>query len=91
MPQGVKICKICGAEYPYCKTENRGNRFRYQDVACCPEHGSIYFEKIAESRKEDIPKGDADIVNISSDLIEDEEDELFEEYFEDDEDDDEAE
>lgn len=94
MPKGTKICKVCGVEYPYCKTENRGNRFRYQDVACCPEHGSIYFAKILESRKE-TPKENVssiadknDVITNFSDLIDDEEDELFEEYFEDDDDED---
>lgn len=52
MPSGIKVCKVCGKEYLYCKTENRSNRFRYQDVACCPEHGSIYFAEIAKSRGE---------------------------------------
>ena len=27
--------------------------FRYQDVACCPEHGSIYLAEIEASRAED--------------------------------------
>lgn len=87
MPKGIKVCKVCGAEYPYCKTENRGNRFRYQDVACCPQHGSIYFAKVAESRNKFEAKENADIVDDFSDLIEDEEDELFEEDFEEDDDD----
>lgn len=50
MSKGIKICKVCGIEYQYCKTENRSNRFRYQDVSCCPEHGEIYFAQIMKSR-----------------------------------------
>lgn len=50
MPTGIRICKVCGKEYPYCKTERRTTIFRFQDVACCPEHGVIYFERVAESR-----------------------------------------
>lgn len=50
MKEGTRICKICGKEYPYCKTERRGNVFRYQDVACCPEHGSQYFANVEAAR-----------------------------------------
>ena len=53
MAAGTRICKICGKEYPYCKTFNATNAYRWQDVACCPEHAAIYFTKIAESRNED--------------------------------------
>lgn len=91
MAQSTRICKICGIEYPYCKTENRGDRFRYQDVACCPEHGSIYFAKIAESRSKPEIEKPADTVNDFSDLIDEEDDTLFEEDFEDEDDDDNAE
>lgn len=50
MPATFRKCKICGVEYPYCKTALRDDVFRYQDVACCPEHGSMYLAKILESR-----------------------------------------
>lgn len=49
MPNGTRICKICGCEYPYCKTVTK-DRFRYQDVACCPAHGAEYFRLIELSR-----------------------------------------
>jgi len=55
MAQGKKVCKICGKEYPYCFTVRRGDIFRWQDVACCPEHGSEYFAKILASREPDLP------------------------------------
>ena len=48
--KGTRVCKICGKEYPYCKTERRGDIFRYQDVACCPEHGSQYFADVEAAR-----------------------------------------
>lgn len=51
MATATKICKVCGAEYPYCKTVFKPGTFRYQDVACCSEHGSIYLSKIEDSRK----------------------------------------
>lgn len=50
MAKGTRICKVCGKEYEYCKTWNSTDKFRYQDVACSPEHGAIYFARIAASR-----------------------------------------
>lgn len=49
MPNGTRKCKICGCDYPYCKTVTQ-DRFRYQDVACSPEHATEYFKKIELSR-----------------------------------------
>jgi hypothetical protein len=50
--KGSRVCKICGKEYPYCKTENPNNVFRYQDVACCPEHGAQYLREVLIARGE---------------------------------------
>ena len=51
MGNSTRVCKVCGKEYPYCKTElKNGEIFRWQDVACCVEHGSEYFALIAASR-----------------------------------------
>lgn len=55
MPKGIRVCSICGVEYPYCKTVTN-DRFRWQDVACCPEHGVQYFKEIAASRGEIEPE-----------------------------------
>lgn len=55
MATATKICKVCGKEYEYCHTIRRVDGvFRYQDVACCPEHGSIYLQRVIASRAEDI-------------------------------------
>lgn len=43
-------CKICGKMYDYCKTDRPTGLFRYQDVACCKEHGEEYFKLILETR-----------------------------------------
>ena len=51
MAKGTRKCKVCGTEYEYCRTVRNGDAFRYQDVACCPEHGSIYLARVLESRK----------------------------------------
>ena len=51
MTKAIKICKICGKEYEACHTFRLDEDiFRWQDVACCPEHGAEYFAKIAASR-----------------------------------------
>lgn len=52
MEKGTKICKVCGKEYPYCKNWSNSDIFRWQDVACCEEHGQQYFEEILRSRGE---------------------------------------
>ena len=52
MAKGKRMCKICGKEYEYCKTERGDGVFRWQDVACCPEHAEEYFAQIAASRGE---------------------------------------
>ena len=65
MEKGTRICKICGVEYPYCKTNRPSEIFRWQDVACCPEHGAMYFDKILESRVEKVAE--------NTDVVENEE------------------
>lgn len=50
MVKGTRICKICGKEYPYCKTERAAGIFRYQDVACSVEHGTQYFAEVEAAR-----------------------------------------
>lgn len=52
MEQGTKVCKVCGKVYPYCKNWGNNGIFRWQDVACCEEHGQQYFEEILRSRGE---------------------------------------
>lgn len=80
MAFGTKKCKVCGAEYEYCRTKYQNTDiFRYQDVACSPEHGSIYFAKVMASRA----KTTNDNVETESEEN-DEYDELFEEDFDDD-------
>lgn len=52
MAIGVKVCKVCGKEYEACHTlrPNMNSEFRWQDVACCPEHGAEYLRRILISR-----------------------------------------
>ena len=44
--RAVRRCKVCGIEYPYCKTWGDPLVFRWQDVACCQEHAAIYLERM---------------------------------------------
>ena len=54
MASATKNCRMCGKEYEYCHTAMRiKGVFRWQDVACCPQHGSEYLSKIQESREVD--------------------------------------
>ena len=62
MAKGTRKCKICGAEYPYCKTTYIPGTFRYQDVACCAEHGQQYLAAVIKSRSGDITEPTTDNV-----------------------------
>jgi len=52
MAKGIKVCKVCGKEYEACHTlrPNLNSEFRWQDVACCPEHGAAYLAQVMEAR-----------------------------------------
>ena len=45
-----RFCLVCGAVYDYCTCRRENKLFRYQDVACCPEHAVIYFERQAQEQ-----------------------------------------
>ena len=52
MAMATKKCRVCGKVYEACHTLRRvAGTFRWQDVACSPECGSIYLAKIEESRR----------------------------------------
>lgn len=48
----TKICRVCGKEYEACFTQRKGISFRWQDVACCPEHGAQYLHDVLVARGE---------------------------------------
>ena len=64
-----RICKICGKEYEYCRTVRTDSVFRWQDVACCVEHGNEYFALVAASRA-DVPVKKTTEVEVTSQTVE---------------------
>ena len=71
MATATRICKVCGTEYEYCHTARRSaGVFRWQDVACSPEHGKIYLARIIKSRSQnqsdEIAETDAESENVKS-------------------------
>lgn len=64
MAKGTRVCKVCGATYPYCKTHNTNGNFRWQDVACCIEHATQYFKQIEESRKPKNEVNDSELEDV---------------------------
>ena len=93
MATAIKKCRVCGKPYEACHTMRHiAGVFRWQEVACSPECGSIYLAKIEESRRvetdeankaEDI-KAVEDIVIVDDDDIDEEEFEKeLDDYFDD--------
>lgn len=50
MADNKMICRVCGKEYDPCHTAKVNGAFRWQDVACCVEHGMEYLDRIRKSR-----------------------------------------
>ena len=47
MAKGTRICRVCGNEYEYCHSVKTWDGInRWQDIACCPEHGAQYFAEV---------------------------------------------
>jgi hypothetical protein len=73
MQKSTRIFKICGREYPYCKTAADMGVFHWRDVACSPEHAAQYFREIAVSRsgagtEHEVEKSEpTDVVGLTED------------------------
>lgn len=51
MATAIKKCRVCGKEYPACRSLRRGDGvFRWQEVACSPECAAEYLRQINISR-----------------------------------------
>lgn len=53
MATAIKKCRVCGKDYPACRSARRGDGvFRWKEVACSPECGAIYLARVLEARGE---------------------------------------
>lgn len=51
MPKAMKTCRVCGSSYEACHSIRTGSAtFNWREVACSPECGMKYFERIMASR-----------------------------------------
>ena len=51
MSKAIKTCRVCGKKYEGCKTFAKlTDIFRWQEVACSPECGSVYLSRVMEAR-----------------------------------------
>lgn len=82
-------CRVCGKEYEACRNAKRVDGvFRWQDVACSPEHGATYLDLIRKSRAEQHDAVANDPVSkafalFDEEYLDDVDDEMFEDESED--------
>lgn len=80
MDRSLKTCRVCGKQYKPCRPRYAGDSiYRWQDVACCAEHGAQYFEmalsaesaaKAAEDNTpQDVAISDADVASVETDAV----------------------
>lgn len=51
MPKQTKNCRVCGKVYEACRSIKTGDTvFNWREVACSPECGRIYLQRITASR-----------------------------------------
>ena len=50
MAKAQLTCRVCGKRYEACLSERYNGVFRWQDVACSPECGDEYLNRILVSR-----------------------------------------
>ena len=52
MGKAKLTCRVCGKEYEPCRTAIKNpNVFHWQEVACSPECGAKYLQRVKDSRK----------------------------------------
>ena len=83
MSKAIKQCRVCGKDYEYCYSCRKGDiTFRWQEVACSPECGNTYFDRIIKSRQN--PLGSVKTNNSASKMLSgtdiDDEDDIIEEF-----------
>ena len=66
-------CRVCGKEYEACRSAKRVDGvFRWQDVACSPEHGADYLDLIRKSRAKEHDAVANDLVSKAFALFDEE-------------------
>lgn len=51
MPKQKKTCRVCGKSYEACQSVKAGDGvFNWREVACSPECGAIYFQRVMKAR-----------------------------------------
>lgn len=51
MSAGKLVCRVCGKPYDAClSAKTAPGKYHWQEVACSPECGSIYLERVIASR-----------------------------------------
>lgn len=59
MPKQTKVCRVCGASYEACRSIKTGDIvFNWREVACSPECGKIYLQRVMASRGSNQVSGD---------------------------------
>lgn len=55
MPKQRKTCRVCGKSYEACQSVKSGDGvFNWREVACSPECGAIYFQRVMEARGQSV-------------------------------------
>lgn len=77
------ICRVCGNEYEACRNAKRiDGVYRWQDVACSPEHGAVYLDLIIKSREKHHDAVVNDPIEQANAMLDEEYlDEFEDEYF----------
>lgn len=71
MPKVMLTCRVCGKRYEACHSarHNIDGVFRYQEVACSPECGAIYLNRVNESRG--IPPVNSGPAHVEQETVDD--------------------
>lgn len=65
MPKQTKTCRVCGAKYEACNSVRTGGKtFNWREVACSPECGMVYLDKITASRSIVEPQEESFIITF---------------------------
>lgn len=61
-------CRVCGAQYRACRNLHKGELFNWREIACSPECGAKYFDKVMKSREISTPEKSDQVVSDSAEV-----------------------